>query len=267
MNYKVAVFDIDGTLTNSHKEITPKTYDAIMQLQKQGVTVVIASGRPTPGVIPIAKKLHLEQYGGYILSFNGGKITNCQTGQVIYNQVLPTHLLDKASKLAKQYNSTTLIQVDESVYTDKADNQYAQLEAGINGLTLKEIPDFSTYYEHPLNKIMVVNDADILEPIVPVFQRELGDEANVFRSEPFFLEIVPTGVDKATSLSHLLTHMNLRREDMAAFGDGYNDLTMIEYAGMGIAMENAQESVKAIADFITRSNDKDGIVYAIEQLF
>lgn len=267
MNYKIAVFDIDGTLTNSKKEITPSTYNAIMNLQKNGVIVVIASGRPTFGVLPVASQLHLAEYGGYILSFNGGKITNLQTQEVIYEKVLPEGIVTRIAAMADFYQCTTLIHITDKVLTNHKDNEYAILEARVNGLALQEIPDFSNYATTPLNKCMVVEKGEYLSTIEPEFVTAFAKEVNVFRSEPFFLEIVPQGVDKADSLSHLLAHLNLKREDMAVFGDGFNDKTMIAYAGMGIAMKNAQDEVKAVADFITRSNDEDGISYAIEQLF
>lgn len=267
MKYKIAVFDIDGTLTNSKKEITKATYDAIMMLQQKGVIVVIASGRPTAGVLPIASKIHLEEYGGYILSFNGGKITNLKTKEVIYEQILPSGIITQIAAMADSCQCTTLIHIDDKVLTNHKDNEFAVLEARVNGLQLQEIKSFSDYASLPLNKCMVVEKGSYLAALEPDFVRAFGSQVNIFRSEPFFLEIVPQGVDKANCLSHLLKHLHIKREETAAFGDGFNDKTMIAYAGMGIAMGNAQSEVKAAADFVTKSNDEDGIAYAIEQLF
>lgn len=267
MKYKIVAFDIDGTLTNTNKEISPATYNAIMELQRQGVIVVIASGRPTAGGLPIASKLHLEEYGGYILSFNGGKITNLKTNEVIYEQLLPKGIVTQIADMADSCQCTTLIHVDDKVLTNHKDNEFAILEAGVNGLQLEEIKSFTDYASTPLNKCMVVEQGDYLAALEPDFVHAFGKQANIFRSEPFFLEIVPKEVDKAEGLSHLLKHLHLNREDMAAFGDGFNDITMLSYAGMGIAMGNAQSEVKKAADFVTKSNDQDGIAYAIRQLF
>ena len=93
MAYQIIVLDLDGTLTNSKKEITLKTKEALMRIQKEGKTVVLASGRPTPGVLPLAEELELEKYGGYILSFNGAKIINCRTKEVVYNKTVPEEYL------------------------------------------------------------------------------------------------------------------------------------------------------------------------------
>lgn len=95
----------------------------------------------------------------------------------------------------------------------------------------------------------------------------LKDRMGVFRSEPYFLELVPKGIDKAQSLSVLLKEIGMTKDEMIAIGDGFNDLSMIKYAGLGIAMENAQDIVKENADFITLSNEEDGVAYAVEKFF
>ena len=87
MDYQILTLDLDGTLTNSKKEITKPTLDALIEIQEDGKKVVLASGRPTQGVLPLAKQLQLEKYGSYILSFNGGRITDCRTGNIIYNKM------------------------------------------------------------------------------------------------------------------------------------------------------------------------------------
>lgn len=95
----------------------------------------------------------------------------------------------------------------------------------------------------------------------------LQGRISVYRSEPYFLELVPPGIDKARSLAVLLERLGLTREEMVAMGDGYNDLSMIRFAGMGVAMANAQEPVRKAADYITLSNDEDGVAVAVERLF
>ena len=97
MKYQILVLDLDGTLTNSRKEITPPTLKALIEIQEAGKKVVLASGRPTYGVVPLARQLHLERYGSYILSFNGARITDCRTGQVIYNKTLPQDVISTGS--------------------------------------------------------------------------------------------------------------------------------------------------------------------------
>ena len=103
MKYQILVLDLDGTLTNSRKEITPQTFKALNEIQEAGIKVVLASGRPTYGVVPLARQLHLERYGSYILSFNGARITDCRTGQFIYNKTLPQDVIPDIYRIASNY--------------------------------------------------------------------------------------------------------------------------------------------------------------------
>lgn len=107
MAYKMIVLDLDGTLTNGKKEITPRTYEALMEAQKKGIVVVLASGRPTYGIMPLAKQLKLAEYGGYILAYNGGKIMDCKSGDTVFNQELCPDLVpmlyDEAMKQEYRY--------------------------------------------------------------------------------------------------------------------------------------------------------------------
>ena len=101
-DYEIIVLDLDGTLTNRDKIITPKTKKCLMELQERGKKIVLASGRPTPGVLPLARELELEKYGSYILSFNGGRITNCKTGEIIFSRSLPQEANQKIIRLAEE---------------------------------------------------------------------------------------------------------------------------------------------------------------------
>ena len=100
---------------------------------------------------------------------------------------------------------------------------------------------------------------------MPRLKEEYHSLLNIYRSEPYFLEIMPQNIDKAHSLQKLLSSIGLTADEMICCGDGYNDLSMIEYAGLGVAMENAQPVIKDAANFVTRSNDEDGILYVIDR--
>ena len=112
-----------------------------------------------------------------------------------------------------------------------------------------------------------MGDADKLMPLEAELSLRLQGQINVFRSEPYFLELVPQGIDKALSLEVLLKEIGVKREEVIAMGDGYNDLSMIQFAGLGIAMGNAQEPVKKAANYITLSNEEDGVAEAIDKFF
>ena len=121
------------------------------------------------------------------------------------------------------------------------------------------------YVDFAVPKYIMLDDGDYLATVEPKVKAALGKNFSVYRSEPFFLEILPKGIDKAQSLERLLKRLGLTREQMIACGDGYNDLSMIKYAGLGVAMENAVLPVRQAADFVTKSNNDDGVAYVIEK--
>lgn len=265
MIYEMLVLDLDGTLTNSQKKITPPTREALIEIQQNGKKVVLASGRPTPGVVPLAKELDLREYGSYILSFNGARITNCATGEIIYNKTLPPSVIPTVYDIAKEYDVDILTYSDDSIISGLGPNEYTEIESRINSLPVKVVDDFAAYIDFPINKILITGDSALTAELEKVLKNKFHSYLNIYRSEPFFLEVMPQNIDKANSLQKLLNSLGLVADQMICCGDGYNDLTMIEYAGLGVAMANAQPVVKESADFITKSNDEDGVLYVINQ--
>lgn len=266
MAYQILVLDLDGTLTNSQKQITPPTLEALIGIQEKGKKVVLASGRPTFGVEPLAKQLHLERYGSYILSFNGARITDCRTGQLIYNKTLPADIYETVYKIASRHPVDILAYTDKNLLSGFTSNKYSELESRINHMPICQVSDFCQRVSKlSNNKFLITGEPEKIDILRQEMISKFRGYLNIYCSDPFFLEIMPQNIDKAYSLQRLLNNIGLSSDDMICCGDGYNDITMIESAGLGVAMQNAQPLVKETADFITRSNDDDGILYVIEQ--
>ncbi|MDO4296540.1 MAG: HAD-IIB family hydrolase, partial [bacterium] len=214
MGYQMIVLDLDGTLTNSEKCITPKTKEVLMKIQEQGKKIVLASGRPTYGVMPLAKELELEKYGGFILSFNGGTIINCKTMETVFARTLPVESNQKIISLAEQYGVNLLTYDGDFILTPKADCPYVKKEAAINKLDVEQVTNFKECVQFPVVKFLLLDDGDYLATVEPRVKAALGRDFSVYRSEPYFLEVLPKGIDKAKSLERLLQVMGLRREEM-----------------------------------------------------
>lgn len=265
MKYKLIVLDLDGTLTNSKKEITSRNRETLIRAQEQGVRLVLASGRPTYGIVPLANELRMNEFGGFILSYNGGEISNWETGEMIYENVLPNDVVPVLYECAKTHQLSILTYDGAEIITENSKDPYVLKEAFLNKMAVRETNDFLTDITLPVAKCLIVGDADKLIPLESELCIRLQGRINVFRSEPYFLELVPQGIDKALSLEVLLKELGIQREEIIAIGDGFNDLSMIKFAGLGIAMANAQEPVKKAADYITLSNDEDGVAEAIDK--
>lgn len=268
MKYKFLVLDIDGTVTNSQKEITPKTLEAVVDLQKRGILVAIASGRPTKGVSKVAQTLRFQEFGSFVMPFNGARILNFKTGECVYSKTLPLHLPGRLVRDAKENGVGIVTYQGDQIIAGTEPDSYMQIEAKINDIPIVWEKQFESYVKFPVNKCLLTGDPTDLEALEPMLAQKYCHEAQVFRSEPYFLEVTPKNVDKAYCLKHLLEILGIRREEMVCCGDGFNDISMIQFAGLGVAMANAQPQVKEVADYITeRDNDHDGIAEVIEKFF
>lgn len=266
MKDKILVLDIDGTLTTSEKNISPETKKAILEIQERGHLVMLASGRPTPGMMRYAKELELEKYGGYLLSFNGARIINCKTGEIIFQNVLPRHVISGLYKFAVENDLGLLTYLGDCIILGTRWDEYVEIESKINQIPVRHVDNFEKFVDFDVNKCLMTAPPEKAERCMKLLQEKYKDTLSVYRSEPFFIEIMPKNVDKATSLDRMLETVGLKREDAICCGDGYNDISMISYAGVGVAMKNAREEVKEAADYITeRTNDEDGLLDVIDK--
>lgn len=261
--FRAIALDLDGTLTNHDKVVTPRTRQALLKAQEQGAIIILASGRPTYGIVPVAECLELEKRGGYILSYNGGNIVNANTGEKLFSQFLPDAVIPILYKYAKEKNHALLGYAGNEIITEMPDDQYVKEESRINKMNIRKVDNLLEALEpHPTKLLMTGDPTDMIkaeEELVEI----LGEKMDIFRSAPFFLELVPKGIDKAQSLLRLLSKINLTPADLMAFGDGYNDLSMLKLAGVGVAMANAAPEVRADADYVTLSNEEDGVAEAL----
>lgn len=267
MKYKLLVLDLDGTLTNRKKEITPRTRDTLLRAQARGLKVVLASGRPTYGIVPLAEELQMGKYEGFILSYNGGQIIDWKTRKTMYENVLDPEVYPYLHECARRNGFVILSYKGEYIISEDAGDPYVQHEAFLNKMPSVTVPDFLEVINFPVPKCLIVGDPEPLAVLEGQMRRDLEGKMNVFRSEPFFLELVPNGIDKARSLAVLLEELGMEREEMIAVGDGFNDLSMIRFAGLGVAMANAQEVVRQAADHITLSNEEDGVAAVVDRFF
>lgn len=271
--YKIIALDLDGTLTRSDKKISPRTREVLIEAQEKGTKVVLASGRPTNGLSFLADELKMDRFGGTVLAFNGGEIIDWQSKEVINQVVLPDEAIPELYSFAKEKGFAIMTYCGKEILTEAEGNRYIEQSAFRNRMQIRVVDKFvdATREWGRLPKCLIVGNPDLLA----VFEKEMHewakgkecmDSIDFFRSEPYYLEVVPKGIDKGLCLQMVLDHYGLQREELIACGDAYNDLSMIRFAGLGVAMGNGQECVKEAADYITDSNEADGVARVVEKL-
>jgi len=264
MKYKIIAVDLDGTLLDNNHNISDFTTDALLKAQNMGTKIIISSGRPTFGVTPFVDKLRLKEYNGFTISYNGGVITECSTGNVLFSKCIDNESFLTTHSLAKENGLSMICYHKDMIISDSPLNKYIMYSAERNKMKFQFVNNLVDYVDFPLPKCMIIGHPDAVISLQNKIDSEYVDKSfDVYRSEPFFLEVVPKGIDKAVALDCILSYCNLTKEDLIAFGDSYNDIPMIRFAGLGVAMGNACNEVKDVADFVTVDNDSDGVAMAI----
>lgn len=267
MKYKLLVLDVDGTLLNNENEISKRTLSTLIKAQHTGVRIVLASGRPTSGILPFAKELELDHFGGFILSYNGSKVIKADSGEVLFERRINPEQIPYLEKKARKNDFSIFTYHDDYLLTNNADNIHVRREAWLNHLRIMEEPEFSIAIDFaPCKCVLVSDDEEALHGLESHWKRRLAGVLDVFPSEPYFLEVVPFGIDKANTLGVLMEQLGVTRDEVIAIGDGVADVTMLQQAGVGVAMGHAQDSVKICADYVTASNEEDGVAQAVEKL-
>lgn len=263
--YKIIALDMDGTLLNSEKKVTPKVKEALNKAREKGVKVVLATGRPIDGVRRYLEELDLYKDGEYVLSYNGSLVQEINTGKIICEMGL------KGKDLKYFYELSRKLDVNIHAFSPKRGlvtpkiSKYTEVEADINDISIN-ICDFNEILDdEDIVKIMFIDEPEILDKAIKGIPKEAFDKYGLVKSTPYFLEIINKDSNKGVGLSLLAEEIGATKEEVIAVGDAGNDLAMIEYAGLGVAMENAQDEVKAIANYITASNNEDGVAKVVEE--
>lgn len=263
LKHNIIILDLDGTLTNNEKEITTLTQQMLLKVQKDGAKIILASGRPTYGIQPVASCLKLGTNGGYILSYNGGKIIDCSTNNEIYSTHLPSEVLPILYEYSKTNKYALLGYNEDKIITEFPNDRYVKEESRINKMEIKEVDNLLNFVEKKPTKLLMTGHPTDMISAEKDLKERLGNKMDIYRSAPFFIELVPKGIDKAQSILRLLNKLGQDTKDVIAFGDGYNDISMLKLADIGVAMANAPQEVKANANVTTISNEDDGVAIGI----
>lgn len=262
--YKLVAIDMDGTLLNSKKVISERNHSAIQEAKKNGVKIVLATGRPMDGIKNFLTELNLLEKGDYAVAFNGALVQDSHSGAVLAKKGLALKDLEYLFNLSKKLDVNIHSLTPSSCITPKH-SKYSQLEADLNGIPL-EIVDFNKITDDTeIIKVMFIDEEKILDRVLSDLPEDIYEKYTIVRSAPFFLEFLNKEVNKGVGVETLATSLGIKKEEVICIGDAGNDIHMVEYAGLGVAMSNAFPELKDVADYITFSNDEDGVAHVIDK--
>ena len=266
MKYKLIVLDVDGTLLNSNREITKRTIQTLRRVQQMGIRIALASGRPTYGILPLAKAIDLGVYDGYIISYNGAQVMEAKSGQILFERRIDPQMVPYLEKKAAKMGLIMAYYDGNEVVSTDISDPHIMDEAKMNGMTLRQDDVLSlTMVDWPAEIMLVSDDEQALTSLESHMQRHLNGVMDTIHSNPYYLEIVGYQVGKSYAMSALVQKMGIDMSEVLAIGDGEADINMIQMAGTGVAMANATEGVRRWAELTTLSCDEDGAALAIEK--
>lgn len=264
MSYKMIILDLDDTLLSNDGTISEANKKALIEAQQKGIKVVLASGRPTFAINQVAIALELKKYGGYILSYNGSRIIDCKTEEILYEIDITKEQLTELYNEAIKHECFIHTYVDDKILTAH-DNPYTYIESEITGMPINLCSDFVASLPNRCVKAIMLQQPNHLKEVEQMLKPKMKDKMTMTITKPFFLEFMNKEVDKSKSIIRLCQILNINIKDTIAVGDSYNDISMIETAGLGVAMGNAIDEVKNVADFITDTNENDGVAKVIKK--
>lgn len=261
MSIKLVALDLDDTLLDSSRRISPRNKAAIAAAAARGVTVTLATGRMYRATRPYAADLGVDVP---LIVYNGAMIKKGLSGETMFHQPLAPKTTALVLELLRRHGWYGQVYEDDELYaaryTAEADIYFRQ--TGVRARTVGE-----AFYTRSWRstKVVTIAPAAQVPAIMHWLQAELGETAYVTTSKPMYVDVLHPDVSKGRALARLAQQLGVARQEVMAVGDSLNDVEMLSYAGLGVAMGNARDEVKERADAVTAANDEDGVAEAIER--
>lgn len=265
---KLVAIDMDGTLLNSKKELLEETKQYFKNFHNKNTEtlLVLCTGRPESGIRPYLKDLGYLEENHYIISQNGANIYESQTGKRVMDAFVDSAAIQKWIELGKKHGISVMgAGVDYYYSFDEDPTEWMEFDVKLVSGKLKRIPTKESL-NTDFYKILLMGDEEQLNEFETYIPEAWRDEFYVVRSQKYLVEVLTKGVNKAFGLEKLAKELNIQPSEIAAIGDAANDIEMLEYAGLAIAMGNGSEEVKAISDIVTDTNENNGVIKAINKL-
>ena len=255
------VLDMDDTLLTDDHTISNENKVMLAKAQELGVYVILASGRPTPAMLAYAIELQLDN--SYMISYNGAVITDLKTDKVIFEQTLTQEQIHELYDYSLKSNTHIITYVDGKIVSE-TDSEYIEIEKNITGLAHNKVVSFKEEVQSSAVKCILLEEPSYLKEVEKDLKAAMP-HLSVSMSKPFFLEVAQNGIDKGASIKFLAEKLNILQSEIIAVGNAGNDLTMIEYAGLGVWVDNVDPELRDKGDFVVASNNNHGVAEVVRR--
>lgn len=262
---KLIALDIDGTLTDDRKQVPPRTRERLIRLEEQGLRLALASARPTPGLFALRDELRMPEFQGILMAYNGGHITDTE-GRTLAETRIPEETARALLHFLKTLPVTVILDDGRQFYVEDENGYKVEYECRNNRMRCSAEPDLAEFLHFAPVKLLLSVLPEAILAVQQQIAAALPEELTVVRTAAFYLEIIPRSIDKGRGLREICRALGIAPEETLAFGDSENDIPLLQAAGIGIAMGNAEEAVKQAADLVTLSNNEEGIAAALDLL-
>lgn len=259
--YKLIAIDVDDTLLNDELIVTEGTKQAMEQAVAQGVTVTLATGRMFASAQKIARQIELNVP---IITYQGALVKTLLDGKALYERYVPQDAAKELFAFTEERGLHLQLYADDILYT-KEDNDKIRSYSALSKIPYVIEPDYEKLIELPTPKMLIIDDPDVLDKLIPEVKALIGDRTHITKSKPHYLEIMHKEGTKGHALRFMAGHIGCSLEQTIAIGDAWNDREMIEAAGLGVAMGNAIPALKEVADYVTLTNNEEGVRHVIEK--
>ncbi len=266
MTCKLIAMDLDGTLNNDQKQIDPPTRDALLGAQARGVRLLLASARPLPGLYRERDALDLRANRGLLMAYNGGLIVEADTGEILASTTMETEDARRVLRELEALPVTPILDDGKVFYVTDKSGFMVEYECRNNRMTCEEVPVLADFLQFAPCKILMSVQPECLKAVQRQIAALLPPGLAVVQTAPFYLEVIPARINKGVGLCAACEAIGVGPGEAVAFGDSENDIEMLKAAGIGVAMGNADDAVKAAADMVTLSNNDNGIAAALRRM-
>ncbi|HHU29671.1 MAG: Cof-type HAD-IIB family hydrolase [Bacillota bacterium] len=259
MNIKLLALDLDDTLLDENSRISDVNRAAIQRAAKEGILVTLATGRMFCSALPYARQLQIDLP---LITYHGALIRMADSRETLLHIPVPLDLAREAAAIAEEKGLHINVYINDRLYVAE-ENEFSRYYQSIAGVEVEAVGRISTFLREAPTKITIINREGTLLKLRDFLLQRFGSSLAINLSKPDFLEITDRSATKGRALQFLAEMHRIPREQVAAIGDSYNDLDMLQYAGIGVAVANARQEIKEAASIVTESNLNNGVAVFI----